>query len=176
LVNLMLPRCSCKSGTTDYHSLLQVISIVKKLWAKIVSQVWTLMLFWINWNVFHLLWLCMCFSGNTWYSSIRDHKACSFLSPFISRGRVTDERPTIGKPHYSTGFFYFVSREYFSLPNRFVLLPFLILLLWYSIGPEKLMESSFTAAKEFEEDQRGDVSSSSSAQCDHSPCPPTLNS
>jgi hypothetical protein len=31
LVNLMLPRCSCKSGTTDYHSLLQVISIVKKL-------------------------------------------------------------------------------------------------------------------------------------------------
>lgn len=29
---------SCKSGTTDYHSLLQVISIVKKLWAKIVSQ------------------------------------------------------------------------------------------------------------------------------------------
>ncbi|XP_020397273.1 uncharacterized protein [Zea mays] len=42
--------------------------------------------------------------------------------------------------------------------------------------PQLLMESSFTAAKEFEEDQRGDVSSSSSAQCDHSPCPPTLNS
>jgi hypothetical protein len=38
------------------------------------------------------------------------------------------------------------------------------------------MESSFTAAKEFERDRRGDVSSSSSAQCGHTPCPPTLNS
>jgi hypothetical protein len=38
------------------------------------------------------------------------------------------------------------------------------------------MESSFTAAKEFERDWRGDVSSSSSAQCGHSLCPPTLNS
>jgi hypothetical protein len=29
-----LPHCSCKTGTTDYHSLLQVISILKKLRAK----------------------------------------------------------------------------------------------------------------------------------------------
>ena len=113
-----------------------------------VSQVWTLMLFSINWNVFHLLWLCMWFLGNTWYSSIRDHKACSFLSPFISRGGVTDERPTIGKPRYSTGFFYFASREYFSLPNRFVLLPFLILLLWYWWNPHSPLLRSLSRTRE----------------------------
>ena len=141
LVNLMLPRCSCKSGTTDYHSLLQVISIVKKLWAKILC----------------LKYERLCFSGLIEMSFIFYDYACVFqailgtraseiikLAPFclhLSVEGVTNERPTFGKPRYLTGFFYFASREYFSLPNHFVLLPFLILLLWYSIGPEKMMES-----------------------------------
>ena len=38
------------------------------------------------------------------------------------------------------------------------------------------MESSFVAAKEFERDRRADVNSSSTGQCVHSPCSPTLYS
>jgi hypothetical protein len=91
LVNLMLPRCSCKSGTTDYHSLLQVISIVKKLWAKILC----------------LKYERLCFSGLIETSFIFYDYACVFqaitgtraseiikLAPFCLHLSVEGESPT----------------------------------------------------------------------------------
>jgi hypothetical protein len=84
------PHCSCKTGTADYHSLLQVISILKKLRAKILCLKYGCLCFFglieMPFIIYDYAYVFQAILGNTRASEII--KLAPFLAPFTSRVKI----------------------------------------------------------------------------------------